>query len=81
LIVCPNTSPLVVLARLERLDLLGDPASVTITRAVLDEVHDKADDASRRIDVFASSGPRRRTRRRTIASTSREASDRARQAS
>ena len=26
-------------------------------RAVLDEVHDKADDASRRIDVFASSGP------------------------
>ena len=57
MIVCPNTSPLVVLARLERLDLLGDPASVTITRAVLDEVHDKADDASRRIDVFASSGP------------------------
>ena len=46
MIVCPNTSPLLVLARLDRLDLLGDPASIVLTRAVLDEIRDKQDGAT-----------------------------------
>jgi hypothetical protein len=48
---------LLVLARLDRLDLLGDPPSVVLTRAVLDEVHDKQDIASARIDDFARTLP------------------------
>jgi uncharacterized protein len=52
-IVCPNTSPLRVLARLDRLDLLGDPANVILTRAVLDEIHDKQDEATARVDALA----------------------------
>jgi hypothetical protein len=35
-IVCP--SPLIVLERLERLDLLGDPSDVRLTRAAQDEI-------------------------------------------
>jgi hypothetical protein len=42
-IVCPNTSPLLVLARLDRLDLLGPATSVVLTQAVLAEVRDKQD--------------------------------------
>jgi predicted nucleic acid-binding protein len=52
-IVCPNTSPLLVLARLDRLDLLGDPASIVLTQAVLDEIHDKQDAATARVDALA----------------------------
>jgi predicted nucleic acid-binding protein len=52
-IVCPNTSPFLVLARLARLDLLGDPGRIVLTRAVLAEVRDKQDDASARVDAFA----------------------------
>lgn len=51
--VCPNTSPLLVLARIERLDLLGDPASVVLTSAVLDEVRDKLDAATERVNDLA----------------------------
>ena len=55
MIVCPNTSPLLVLARVGRLDLLGDPADIVLTRAVLDEIHDKQDEATARIDALAGS--------------------------
>lgn len=55
MIVCPNTSPLLVLARVGRLDLLGDPAGIVLTRAVLDEIHDKQDEATARIDALAGS--------------------------
>ena len=54
MIVCPNTSPLLVLARLDRLDLLGDPARIIITRAVLAEVRDKLDVATERVNELAS---------------------------
>lgn len=53
MIVCPNTSPLLVLARLDRLDLLGDPVNIVLTRAVLDEIHDKQDAATARVDTLA----------------------------
>lgn len=49
MIVCPNTSPLIVLARLERLDLLGDPADIRVTRAVQDEIRDKQDEVADRV--------------------------------
>jgi hypothetical protein len=48
-ILCPNTSPLIVRARIDRLDLLGDPRHVSVTWAVLDEVHNKRDEVSRRM--------------------------------
>jgi predicted nucleic acid-binding protein len=51
--VCPNTSPLLVLARIERLDLLGDPSSLVLTRSVLDEVRDKLDAATQRVNDLA----------------------------
>jgi predicted nucleic acid-binding protein len=51
-IFCPNTSPLLILARIDRLDLLGDPARVAITRAVLDEIRDKEDEATLRVDAL-----------------------------
>ncbi len=53
MIVCPNTSPLLVLARLDRLDLLRDPANIVLTRAVLDEIHDKQDAATTCVDALA----------------------------
>lgn len=53
MIVCPNTSPLLVLARLDRLDLLGESPTIVLTRAVLDEIHDKQDDATTRVDALA----------------------------
>ena len=53
MIVCPNTSPLIVLARLEHLDLLGDPADVRLTRAVQDEIADKQDDVAARVAELA----------------------------
>jgi predicted nucleic acid-binding protein len=56
MIVCPNTSPLIVLARVARLDLLGDPSHITVTRAVLAEIHDKRDDVSARVDGLVSRG-------------------------
>jgi len=56
-IVCPNTSPLLVLARLDRLDLLGDPARLVLTRAVLDEVRDKQDRVTALVDAFARTIP------------------------
>jgi predicted nucleic acid-binding protein len=52
--ICPNTSPLLVLARLDRLDLVGEPSRVVLTSAVLAEVHDKLDAISARIDRFGS---------------------------
>jgi hypothetical protein len=55
-IVCPNTSPLIVLARIDRLDLLGDPLQVSVTPAVLGEIHDKRDEVSRRVDELVSRG-------------------------
>ena len=53
MIVCPNTSPLLVLARLDRLALLGEPPTVVLTRAVFDEVRDKQDQATARVEAFA----------------------------
>ena len=53
MIVCPNTSPLIVLARLEHLDLLGDPADVRRTRAVQDEIRDKQDEVAARVAELA----------------------------
>lgn len=52
MILCPNTSPLLILARIDRLDLLGDPARVVITQAVLDEIRDKQDTATGRVDAL-----------------------------
>lgn len=46
MIVCPNTSPLIVLARLKQLDLLGDPGDIRLTRAVRDEIRDKQDEVA-----------------------------------
>ncbi len=51
--VCPNPSPLLVLARLDRLDLLGDPSGIVLTRTVLDEVRDKIDPATERVNALA----------------------------
>lgn len=51
--LCPNTSPLLVLARLDRLDLLGAPESVVLTRAVLDEARDRVDAATECVNVLA----------------------------
>jgi predicted nucleic acid-binding protein len=56
-IVCPNTSPLLVLARLDRLDLLGDAVSIVLTMAVLAEVRDKHDDASERVNLLVERTP------------------------
>jgi predicted nucleic acid-binding protein len=50
LIVCPNTSPLLVLARIERLDLLGEASSIIFMRAVLAEVRDKMDAVTERVE-------------------------------
>jgi hypothetical protein len=57
-IVCPNTSPLLVLARLDRLDLLGDPARIVLTRAVIDELREKQDDAAALASIGESWPPR-----------------------
>lgn len=57
MIVCPNTSPLIVLARLEHLDLLGDPADVRLTRAVHDEIGDKQDEVAARVAELAAAMP------------------------
>jgi predicted nucleic acid-binding protein len=54
--VCPNTSPLIVLARLDRLDLLGTPTEIVITGRVLAEVRDKADVVTSRVEVLMTSG-------------------------
>jgi predicted nucleic acid-binding protein len=51
-ILCPNTSPLLILARIDRLDLLGDPARVVMTQAVLDEIRDKHDAATAHVDAL-----------------------------
>jgi len=56
-IVCPNTSPLIVLARLEQLDLLGDPADVRLTRAVQDEIRDKQDEVAARVATLVATTP------------------------
>ena len=56
MIVCPNTSPVLVLARIDRLDLLGEAARVVVSRAVLREVQDKLDAATRRIDALVGPG-------------------------
>ena len=53
MILCPNTSPLLVLARLDRLDLLGDPGRIALTSAVLSEVRDKVDVATERVNALA----------------------------
>lgn len=58
MILCPNTSPLLVLGRMDRLDLLGDPARVVVCSAVLDEVRDKADPAAARVDSLFPLGAR-----------------------
>jgi predicted nucleic acid-binding protein len=50
-ILCPNTSPLLVLAKLDRLDLLGDLDGVVLTTAVLSEVRDNSDIAAARVDA------------------------------
>ena len=42
-----------MLARVERLDLLGEPSHVVLTRAVLDEVRDKLDTATERVNDLA----------------------------
>jgi predicted nucleic acid-binding protein len=55
-IVCPNTSPLIVLARIDRLDLLGDLRQVSLTLAVLGEIHDKRDEVARRVDGLLAQG-------------------------
>ena len=57
MIVCPNTSPLIVLARLQHLDLLGDPADVRLTRAVHDEIGDKQDEVAARVAELAAAMP------------------------
>lgn len=57
MIVCPNTSPLIVLARLEHLDLLGDPADLRLTRAVHDEIRDKQDEVAARVAELAAAMP------------------------
>jgi hypothetical protein len=55
-IVCPNPSPLIVLGRLDRLDLLGDVSAVRVTRTVLAEIHDTRDDVATRIDGWLPKG-------------------------
>ncbi len=57
MIVCPNTSPLIILARLEQLDLLGDPADVRLTQAVQDEIRDKQDEVAARVGTLAAAMP------------------------
>lgn len=52
MIVCPNTSPLLVLARLDRLELLGPPENVVLTAAVLAEIRDKNDVAAQRVEAL-----------------------------
>jgi predicted nucleic acid-binding protein len=56
-IVCPNTSPLIVLARIEQLGLLGDPADVRLTRAVQDEIRDKQDEVAARVATLVATTP------------------------
>lgn len=53
MIVCPDTSPLLVLARIDRLDLLGPAARVVLTEAVLAEVQDKRDEVAARVEALA----------------------------
>ncbi|MEE8409117.1 MAG: DUF3368 domain-containing protein [Myxococcota bacterium] len=53
MIRCPNTSPLLILARLDRLDLLGEYDSVVLTQAVLTEVREKHDVVAERVDRLA----------------------------
>ena len=53
MIACPDTSPLLVLARIDRLKLLGDPPSVILSRVVLNEVREKQDAATTRIEHLA----------------------------
>ena len=53
MIVCPNTSPLLVLGRLDRLEFLGEPADLILTRAVLAEVREKRDPSTERVDELA----------------------------
>lgn len=57
MIVCPNTSPLIVLARLGQLDLLGDPSDVRLTRAVQEEIRDKQDEVAARVATLAAAMP------------------------
>lgn len=45
-----------MLARLDRLDLVGDASNVRLTRNVLSEIHDKQDDVSIRVDKLVSLG-------------------------
>jgi uncharacterized protein len=52
-IIGPNTSPLLILGRIDRLDLLGDPERIVITKAVLTEICEKMDDAANRIAALA----------------------------
>lgn len=54
--LCPNTSPLLVLSRMDRLDLLGDGASALVTETVADEVLEKPDDAARRFATWHRGG-------------------------
>lgn len=57
MIVCPNTSPLIVLARLEQLDLLGDPGDIRLTGAVRDEIRDKQDEVAERVAALTAAMP------------------------
>ncbi len=57
MIVCPNTSPLIVLARLEQLDLLGDPGDIRLTQAVQDEIRDKQDEVAARVAKLTAAMP------------------------
>lgn len=57
MIVCPNTSPLIVLARLARLDLLGDPTDIRLTGAVRDEIRDKQDEVAARVEHLTAAMP------------------------
>ena len=57
MIVCPNTSPLTVLARLEQLNLFGDPGDVRLTRAVQDEIRDKQDEVAARVAKLTAAMP------------------------
>ena len=46
-----NTSPLLFLSKLDRLDLLKNgPAEVLVPSAVIEEIREQPDDASRRIE-------------------------------
>jgi predicted nucleic acid-binding protein len=53
----PEHESAIVLARLEHLDLLGDPADVRLTRAVHDEIGDKPDEVAARVAELAAAVP------------------------